>query len=61
VLDKAGVDAYAATKRHQAEIYVRSGLKAGKHAIKIVVTGKKNASSSGAAIDVDAFKCIQPR
>jgi mannan endo-1,4-beta-mannosidase len=39
-------------------LYEKSGLTSGSHTIKLVVTGTKNASSSGYYVLLDAFKYI---
>lgn len=55
VLQIAGVDLYAASKRYQQLLYVKTGLANASHTIKIEVAGTKNASSSGFYVNVDAF------
>jgi beta-galactosidase GanA len=52
----ATVDTYAAAgKEFQQVLYSTTGLSAGSHTIKIVVTGQKNAASSAGTVVVDAI------
>jgi alpha-L-fucosidase 2 len=51
----ATVDQYSTANVRQQVLYVNTGLANGTHTIKIVNTGTKNAGSSEAKIDVDAF------
>jgi hypothetical protein len=50
------VDEYSASVLYQQPVYVKTGLSAASHTIKIVCKGTKNASSKGTYIDIDAFK-----
>lgn len=59
----ATVDTYAETgnetiilPRYKQVLYQKTGLSAGSHTIKIVVTNEKNPESSGIYQDVDAFR-----
>jgi len=49
------VDGYAASTTNQQILYAASGLPAGSHTLKIVVTGLKNAASQGTFVSVDAI------
>jgi len=53
--DMGDVDLYSATLKWQQVLYTNSNLSPGQHTITIVVTGRKNPSSSLHRIDVDAF------
>ncbi|MET3804067.1 beta-galactosidase GanA [Nakamurella sp. UYEF19] len=50
---KSTVDTYG--RGAQAVFYAASGLAAGAHTLKIVVTGAKNAASNGTFVSVDAI------
>lgn len=51
----ATVDTYAsAGKAFQQVLFAKSGLDAGGHTLKVVVTGQKNAASTAATVVVDA-------
>src|SRR4030095_13136249 len=50
------VDQYSSGVLYQQPVYVKTGLSAASHTIKIVCKGTKTASSTGTFIDVDAFK-----
>ncbi|MFI1093388.1 family 43 glycosylhydrolase [Streptomyces sp. NPDC020917] len=57
----ATVDTYAATdKQFQQVLYAASGLTAGQHTLKIVVTGQKNAASTATTVVVDAVDVPDP-
>lgn len=49
------VDQYASSSVSQQQLYMKAGLAAGQHTIKVVCRGTKNAASSGYYIDADAF------
>lgn len=51
----ATVDCYSATQKSQVTEYTASGLMAGNHTVRIVVTGTKDSQSAGAWVWVDAF------
>jgi hypothetical protein len=53
---KTTVDQYSAGVLYQQPVYVKTGLSAASHTIRIVCKGTKTASSTGTFIDVDAFK-----
>jgi len=50
------VDNYNPAMLSQQELFTKTGLKPGKHTIKIVVKGTKNPASRSCNIVVDAFK-----
>ncbi|MFG1646581.1 beta-galactosidase [Amycolatopsis sp. NPDC049252] len=52
------VDLYAASKQNQVTGYETRGLPAGAHALKIVVTGQKNAQATGPFVVVDAVDLV---
>jgi hypothetical protein len=52
---QATVDTYNPTRLSQQQLFTKSGLASGKHSIKIVVKGTKNAASKGHYVIVDAF------
>jgi hypothetical protein len=52
---KGEVDTYANPAKAQSKLYTISGLADGSHTVTIGPTGRKNASSSGLWIWVDAF------
>jgi hypothetical protein len=52
---RSEVDTYASPNKAQASMYTISGLTNGAHTLSIVATGRKNASSGGAWVWVDAF------
>lgn len=54
------VDLYGADD-YQQLVYTKSGLALGNHTLKIEVSGNKNASSSGTAVNVDAFDVAAPQ
>jgi len=54
ILAQSGIDAYSA-KRQNALLFTKGGLVNGAHTIKVVATGQKNGSSSGAALVHDYF------
>jgi len=56
----AEIDAYAATKQVQSEMFSIGGLAAGVHTIAIEVTGLRNAFATNAFIVVDAFEVTLP-
>jgi hypothetical protein len=49
------VDTYLSPARAQAVTYAIKNLASGKHTLTIQVTGKKNSSSGGSWIWIDAF------
>jgi hypothetical protein len=51
------VDLFQAALAKSRTVFVRAGLTAGSHTIKITVAAK-NASSTGNKADVDAFTVI---
>lgn len=51
------IDLYAATAAYQ-QVQTWSGLTPGKHTLKLMCTGTKNAASTGTRIIVDAFDVI---
>jgi beta-galactosidase GanA len=51
----ATVDTYGSSTVNQQVQWSASGLAAGAHTLKIVVTGQKNAASSGTFVPVDAI------
>ena len=51
---QSGIDAYSA-KSQNALLFTKGGLVNGAHTIKVVATGQKNGSSSGAALVHDYF------
>ena len=53
---KGQVDLYAAQPQWQEVLFSVSGLGAGAHSIRIVVTGTKNPASQGTFVFVDAFE-----
>jgi hypothetical protein len=53
---QATIDQYNSTVLYQQEVFAKTGLPDAPHVLKIVCKGTKNASSTGAFIDVDAFK-----
>lgn len=56
VLDVSDLDCYSSTPREQQILYNKTGLVAGKHTIKVVVKGTKNASSSDYNLVFDEFE-----
>ncbi len=48
-------DAYSATAQYNVTGYSKTGLASGAHTLKLVVTGAKNASSSGTYAEIDRF------
>ncbi|MCL6473261.1 MAG: S8 family serine peptidase [Firmicutes bacterium] len=46
------------TDDYQQPVYTKAGLALGNHVIKIVVSGTKNAASSGLDVNIDAFDII---
>jgi hypothetical protein len=57
---KATIDTYSAGAQAQAALYSVSGLSNAAHSLKLVVTGKRDASSQGDWIWVDAFDVTIP-
>ena len=53
---QATVDTYSAARLSQQKLFTKTGLPPGKHTIKIVVKGTKNAASKDSYVIVDAFK-----
>lgn len=56
---KASVDCYG-TKRAVNKLFSVAGLESGNHTIKVVVTGTKNAASTGTYIVHDSFTYSNP-
>ncbi|GAA3432719.1 beta-galactosidase [Kutzneria kofuensis] len=52
------VDLYSASKQNQFSAYEVRGLANGPHTLKIVVTGQKNPSATGAFVVVDAVDLL---
>ncbi len=52
---KGEIDTYSTPNRAQARTYTLTGLPAGSHTLVIEATGRKNASSGGTWVWVDAF------
>ena len=50
------VDLYAASRLTQAELFTRDDLAEGNHTILVRARGEKNPASTGAGINVDAFR-----
>lgn len=50
------VDLYALSATYAVPVFSLSGLSSGVHEIKIVRTGSKNPSASGAFLNIDAFQ-----
>lgn len=59
VLKKSGIDCYG-TKRAVHKLFSISGLESGNHTIKVVITGTKNAASTGTYIVHDSFIYSNP-
>lgn len=66
-LKAAGVDGYCSLaygtprgdlKEHQMVLYSVEGLKAGRHTIRVVVTGTKHANANNTYVAVDAFRVL---
>jgi hypothetical protein len=49
------VDLYARTAAYGQRLYATAGLRYGTHTLRIVVSSKKNASSHGRTVAIDAF------
>lgn len=49
------VDRYASSNQYKEAVYKTTSLSAGTHTITIAYTGRKNASSSGSNVLIDAF------
>lgn len=56
----ATVSLFSTSTVDAVTVWNTSGLKKGKHTLKVVVTGGKDAQSSGAWIDIDAFEFDGP-
>jgi hypothetical protein len=56
----ATFDGYSANAQYNVTGYSRSGLSSGNHTLRVVVTGTKNASSSGTYSYVDSFPIKDP-
>jgi hypothetical protein len=56
VVVQAGIDTYGPGTVNGVELFSRTGLANTLHTIKILETGQKNASSTGARIPVDYFE-----
>src|SRR5262249_23183010 len=52
---KAQVDTYSSSSKARSALYTVTGLTNGSHKMTITVTGRMNASASGAWVWVDAF------
>ncbi|MCL6471928.1 MAG: fibronectin type III domain-containing protein [Firmicutes bacterium] len=50
------VDLYSPTIKFQSPVYVKENLPYGTHTVKVEVTSKKNASSTGNIVVVDCFE-----
>jgi subtilisin family serine protease len=50
------VDLYSVSPLWQSEIYSKTGLSAGAHTLKILVSGTRNSKSKGVNVAVDAFQ-----
>jgi hypothetical protein len=55
---KSEIDTYASPAGGQSKVYSITGLSSGDHTLAVEVTGRRNASSGGAWIWVDAFETI---
>jgi hypothetical protein len=55
----ATVDLYAATTQPAAAVFTRAFTTSGQHAVQLKVLGKKNASSNGKRVDLDAFRYLR--
>ncbi|MEU8831465.1 hypothetical protein [Streptomyces sp900116325] len=58
VLLDTTVDQYAPVKQYQQIIYRKTGLAAGRHTIRLIITGERNPSSSNILPLVDAFHVL---
>jgi outer membrane biosynthesis protein TonB len=52
---QARVDSYSTGSDYQDVLFTRSGLSAGTHTLRIVVSGDRNPASGGAWVWIDAF------
>jgi hypothetical protein len=52
------VDCYGPAKNPEQVVYTKTGLAAGEHTIKVVVTGQKNPAATDVYVLVDAFEPI---
>jgi alpha-tubulin suppressor-like RCC1 family protein len=52
------VDLYSATLGYRKLVFARGALTVANHKLKIVATGTKNAASTSARVDVDAFVSV---
>lgn len=60
--NKSGIDLYNGLPMWRVAAYQKTGLDfTVSHTIKIIVSGEKNASSSGTRIDLDSFSFTIPR
>ena len=57
---KATVDTYSATTSHRQVVFAWDFGMPGTHTIELRVLGAKNAASSGARVDLDAFLILAP-
>jgi hypothetical protein len=48
-------DGYASSQQYQILAYENNSLSSGSHKIRVKVSGTKNASSTGYAVNVDYF------
>jgi len=55
-VSRGTVSCYAAGYAHHVPLFSEGGLEPGPHTIRLVVSGTKNASSSGTVIILDAFE-----
>ena len=55
-VSKGKVDTYVSPAKAQQKAFSVSGLPAGKHTLKIVVTGTHSSASKGSWVWVDAFE-----
>lgn len=58
---KTRVDLYASDKGYQRTAYRVSGLRDGKHTLRVVRTGTKSSRSTGRNVTVDAFRALDGR
>ena len=56
----ARVDLYSATEAVEVPVFTASGLSAGTHTLRVVVTGEKNAAALASVVVVDAFDVTLP-
>ncbi|MCM3630534.1 S8 family serine peptidase [Paenibacillus glycanilyticus] len=51
-------DLYRPARKYEAVVFESGTLSAGKHTVRVVNSGKKNASSTGSVISIDAFEIV---